>query len=288
MSQLTPKEARLSRRTLVAGSLATVLFGCKQPDEETSREPITVSSLTRETPFYIAHRGGGGNWPEMTAYAYDQASRQPKIKALEISVCISADGVLVCSHDPTTTRVTGVEKVIANEKWATLSKLKVKPTDTTDPTQPPRPLARFDDIVQAYAGQFVLFVEAKVEAAAAPLMTRMAELNQPERVVWKQWLASPMFEVAKQHGFATWAYVLNEPNAMANLRRLAGSQTIDMLGAPREESDNFSLAIIRAADSQHKKTIMWNIQNLADRARALRLGCKGLMTSNVREVLAAP
>jgi glycerophosphoryl diester phosphodiesterase len=288
MSQLRPKEARLSRRTLVAGSLATVLFGCKQPDEETSREPITVSSLTRETPFYIAHRGGGGNWPEMTAYAYDQASRQPKIKALEISVCISADGVLVCSHDPTTTRVTGVEKVIANEKWATLSKLKVKPTDTTDPMQPARPLARFDDIVQVYADQFVLFVEAKVEAAADPLMRRMAELNQPERVVWKQWLASPVFEVAKQHGFATWAYVLNEPNALENLRRLAGSQTIDMLGAPREESDNFTLAIIRAADSQHKETIMWNIQNLADRARALRLGCKGLMTSNVREVLAAP
>jgi glycerophosphoryl diester phosphodiesterase len=288
MPQLRPKQARLSRRTLLAGSLATVLFGCKQPDEETSREPTTVSSLTRETPFYIAHRGGGGNWPEMTAYAYEQASRQPKIKALEISVCISADGVLVCSHDPTTTRVTGVEYVIANEKWTTLSKLKVKPTNTTDPMQPAQPLARFDDIVRAYADQFVLFVEPKVEAATSPLMTRMAQLNQPERVVWKQWLASPEFEVAKQHGFATWAYVLNEPNALANLKRLAGSETIDMLGAPREEPDNFALAIVRAADDQHKKTIMWDIRNLADRARALRLGCKGLMTSNVREVLGAP
>jgi glycerophosphoryl diester phosphodiesterase len=224
----------------------------------------------------------------MTAYAYDQASRQPKVKALEISVCISADDVLVCSHDPTTTRVTGVEYVIANEKWTTLSKLKVKPTNTTDPMQPARPLARFDDIVRAYADQFVLFVEPKVEAATSPLMTRMAELNQPERVVWKQWLASPEFEVAKQHGFATWAYVLNEPNALANLKRLAGSETIDMLGAPREEPDNFALAIVRAADDQHKKTIMWDIRNLADRARALRLGCKGLMTSNVREVLGAP
>jgi glycerophosphoryl diester phosphodiesterase len=224
----------------------------------------------------------------MTAYAYDQASRQPKIKALEISVCISADGVLVCSHDATTSRVTGVEYVIANEKWTTLSKLKVKPTNTTDPMQPARFLARFDDIVQAYVDQFVLFVEPKVEAAADPLMTRMAELNQPERVVWKQWLASPKFEVAKQHGFATWAYVLNEPNALENLQRLAGSETIDMLGAPRQESDNFALTIVRAADDQHKKTIMWDIHNLADRARALRLGCKGLMTSNVREVLAAP
>jgi glycerophosphoryl diester phosphodiesterase len=206
---------------------------------------------------------------------------------MEISVCISADGVLVCSHDPTTTRVTGVERIIANEKWASLSKLKVKPVGTTDPTQPARPLARLDDIVQAYADKFVLFVEPKVEAATDPLMARMAELNQPERVVWKQWLASPKFGVAKQHGFATWAYVLNEPNALGNLKRLAGSKSIDMLGAPREESDDFALAIVRAADAQHKETIMWNIRNLADRARALRLGCEGLMTSNVQEVLAA-
>ena len=117
----------------------------------------------------------------MTAYAYDQASRQPKIKAMEISVCISADGVLVCSHDPTTTRVTGAECIIANEKWTSLSKLKVKPTDTTDPMQPARHLARFDDIVQAYADKFVLFVEPKVEAATDPLMARMTELNQPEQ-----------------------------------------------------------------------------------------------------------
>ena len=61
----------------------------------------------------------------MTAFAYSRAAAFPALKALEISVCRSADGVLVCSHDPTTERVTGVPYTIARETWATLSELEV-------------------------------------------------------------------------------------------------------------------------------------------------------------------
>ena len=121
----------------------------------------------------------------MTAYAYAQAAQVPGLQALEISVCLSADGVLVCSHDPTTARLTGTAYTIAEQTWATLSTLKVSGAETTEPDQPAQPLTRFDDVVEAYIGQFVLFVEPKVNAAADPLMVRMAALDQPERVVWK-------------------------------------------------------------------------------------------------------
>lgn len=281
-SPLTPPQ--VSRRTLLAGLVASTvaMSGCGA--DKTPAAP-TAAGLLSGHPFYAAHRGGGGDWPEMTGYAYEQASRLAGLQALEVSVCLSSDGVLVCSHDPTTTRVTGVSYTIAQETWQTLSTLQVSARTTTDPSQPARPLTRFDAVVEAYADRFVLFVEAKVPAAEDPLMAKMAGLGHPERVVWKQYVNGRRFAEAKQHGFTTWGYVLNEPSHLgANLTRFAASPTLDFLGAPASESDAFVSDVVAAASSQQKPTMMWPIQSAADRDRALRLGCRGLMTSTISEL----
>ncbi|MET0692338.1 MAG: glycerophosphodiester phosphodiesterase [Propionibacteriaceae bacterium] len=282
----------INRRTLLAGSVATVLLGgvgVNRADAATTAGPATVSSLTKSDPFYIAHRGGGRNWPAMTAYAYEQASKIPNLTALEISVCITADGVLVCSHNPTTTDMTGVPYTIANETWDTLSSLMVSPKYTLDPKQPSRPFTRFDEVVDRYSDDFVLFVEPKVSAAAAPLMARMAGLKQPERVVWKQPINSWRFWPAKKRGFSTWGYVLDEPaHTGDNLLRYAASGDIDMLGAYNATSDELISQVVEAAGAEGKQSIMWEIKTLAQRERALSLGCAGLMTSNVVGVVNAP
>lgn len=285
----SPAAPRLSRRVLLGGVLGggllaggTTLSGCRTAGPGTP----TVASLVAGDPFYVAHRGGGGDWPEMTAYAYAQASRLPGLQAMEVSVCLSADGVLVCSHDPTTTRVTGVPYTIAQQTWSTLSTLQVTAAGTTDPSQPSRPLTRFDEVVDAYADRFVLFVEAKVPAAVAPLMARMAGLAHPERVVWKQYVNGPTFAEAKQHGFTTWGYVLNEPAHLGdNLTRLAAASEIDLLGAPVGESDAFITDVVAAATRNGKPTVVWPIGSAAQRDRARRLGSRGLMTSTIAELL---
>lgn len=285
---------RLSRRGLLGGAIGLALGGAActptRPDLPPSAPGApTVSSLIATDPFYIAHRGGGGDWPELTAYAYQQAARIPDLHALEISVCLSSDGVLVCSHDPTTARLTGTDYTIADETWATLSSLQVSGAETGDPSQRPRPLTRFDEVAEAYIGAFVLFVEPKVSRAAAPLLDRLVGLGQPDRVVWKQPVNATGFAAAKRQGFATWGYVLDEPaHTGANLRRFAADDDIDLLGAPRSESDDFIRTVVAAAAAQQKQTISWAIRSTADRDRVLGLGCQGLMTSNVTEVLAAP
>ncbi|SDR76207.1 glycerophosphoryl diester phosphodiesterase [Friedmanniella luteola] len=277
----------LSRRALLGGLLAgaaTAAVGCAPSRGD--GPAATVKDLLAQRPFYVAHRGGGGNWPEMTAYAYEQSSRLPGLHALEISVCLSADGVLVCSHDPSTARVTGVDHDIATTPWSTLSALQVSAARTTDPTQPSRPLTRFDDVVDAYADRFVLFVEPKVPAAAEPLMARLVGLGQPERVVWKQYVNSALFERAKGNGFGTWGYVLDQPSHLgANLERYAAAAHIDMLGVPREQPDAFVSAVTDAAVRNGKPAVMWALTSDEDRARALRLGCQGLMTSNIAGLL---
>jgi len=251
--------------------------------------PVTVPGLITDTPFYVAHRGGGGDWPEMTAYAYAQAALVPGLKALEVSACLSSDGVLVCSHDPSTERVTNTKATISKETWATLSKLKVTAAETRDPHQARQPMARFEDIVRTYLDDFVLFVEPKVAEAVQPMMDLMVRLGQPQRVVWKQPINSTTFAVARQHGFATWGYVLDEPAHLGyHLTNHAASPDLDMLGASQDQSDSFIRAVVAAASANGKPTIGWPARRTSDRDRLLGLGCRGLMTSNPVEVVPPP
>lgn len=280
----------LTRRAFLGGLASATLLaaGCSDPRRPELPGPQTVTSLMAETPFYIAHRGGGSNWPEMTGHAYDQAAALPWIKALEISVRRTADGVLVCSHDSSTARLTGISYTIEQQPWSVLAQLLVKPTYTLDPRQPARPYARLEEVLEKHLGRLVVFVEPKDESAVEPLLATMTRFDAPERVVWKQPVNQPHFAEAKDAGFTTWGYVLNEKSHRENLGRFIASPTIDTLGAPRYEGDDFTLAIARPAEAVGKKTIMWPIRTPEDRARALGLGCSGMMTSNVVDVPPAP
>jgi glycerophosphoryl diester phosphodiesterase len=249
----------------------------------------TWQSLFSQQPFYVAHRGGGGNWPEMTGYAYEQSAKIPGLQAMEISACLTADGVLVCSHDEDTERLTGKDYEIGKETWATLSRLQVSAEETNRPSQPSQALTRFDEVAERYMGTHVLFVEPKLTAAVQPLMSRMIGLGRPEGVVWKQPVNSTTFPAARQLGFATWGYVLDEPGHLGdNLRRFAASPDITLIGASRRESDRFITGVVEEAHANGKPAISWEVRSVADRRRLLGLGVDGLMTSNVTEVLATP
>jgi glycerophosphoryl diester phosphodiesterase len=292
----TPRSGRVSRRSFLAGAIGAgvgvglLAAGCSTGAQPSTAPPATVSTLLADSPFYIAHRGGGGNWPEMTAYAYDQASRLPGLKAMEISVCLTADGVLVCSHDATTRRMTGIDYQINLEQWSTLAPLMVSSVYTNDPTQPARPFSRFDEVIDAHIDRFVAFVEPKTPESIEPLMNKMVALGQPERVVWKQPINQANFARAKSHGFTTWGYVLDEPGHTyaPRLAAFAASPDIDMLGVQRIQSDDFVTSVVRAASANNKQTIMWDIRSAEDRARALSLGCRGMMTSNIAQVPQLP
>ncbi len=54
------------------------------------------------TPMYIAHRGGDGDWPEATGYAYAHTTAWNPNLALEVPVWRTSDGVWVVSEDATT------------------------------------------------------------------------------------------------------------------------------------------------------------------------------------------
>lgn len=280
----------IARRTLVAGGLAGLagaLGGCStRVAQAPEREATTVRSLTARVPFVIGARGGARDWPEMTVFGFEQAATIPRIQAMELLVARTADGVLVCSADFTTKRVTGRDLVIAEETWASLSKLRVHGRDTKEPSQPERPFARFDDIIDAFIDRFVIFVEPLSNEAVTNLMPKLISLHAPNRIVWKQPITSTRFGEAKLHGFTTWGYALSDPAHLGkNLRRFASSDEIDMIGASVTKP-KVAERVLEVAERYDKVPVAWNVRSGSELTRAVDQGFAGISTTAVREIVA--
>lgn len=284
----------ISRRTLLAGAAASVaaLSGC-HPDatpgptgSDSPAAPVpSVSDLIKESPFYIAHRGGWLNWPEMTAFAYEQATALPFVKAVEVSVVVTLDGILVCSHDLSTKRMTGAPYEIPKVPWSTLEPLLVTSAFTEDPSQPYRPLTRLDQIIGTLLKSHIVFIEPKSPETVEPLKSLLTQVNQPARTVWKQPINQKHFEWAKSQGFTTWGYALDEPSHTGDrLKKLVADPAIDMFGIEFKRDDAAVQVLVELASAVGKTTVMTNVQNSEQRQRAMSLGCRGLMTANIKEL----
>lgn len=245
----------------------------------TKQAPFTIAGLQAAPPFDIGHRGASKNYPEMTKFAYIRAANRG-MKALEISVQRSSDGVFVCHHDTDTSRMTGVADVIKNTTWADLSLLTNTAAATTDTSQPRRPMARIEEIVDLYAWDHVLFIEDKSGANADALLAYIQTIpNFTQRVVWKCY--GPLTAVAakgKALGMTTWGFYfdVDMPNFAST------NASYDMLGLDVNSSDATISSAITTAGS--RPVIGHVISTTAQRTRMLGLGCKGLMTSDISTV----
>jgi hypothetical protein len=295
--QTTPRRpgaGLVARRTLLAAGLGTTAasaWGCSvpspfKPTATPTANELTVRSLIQTSPFFLGSRGGARDWPEMTLYSYQQAAKVPKILAMEISVCGTSDGVLVCSADPTTERMTGQNMTIAEQTWQTLSPLRVRSDQTKDPSQPDQPLARFDDIVDAFIDRFVFFVEPTNKKGIPNLLAKLISLDRPEHIVWKQPINSARFGEARRHGFGTLGYVLDEPTQTgSNLRRLAASDDIEMLGVAIGRRAALLDDVLQVAGQHRKPAVAWNVQDRADLQRARKLGFQGIGSPAISEIV---
>ena len=283
--------AAIARRTLLTAGIAALagaVAGCQRPriPDPQPANGLSVRTLTATPPFFVGWRGGSRDWPEMTTYGFEQAATHPGILAMELVVAQTADGVLVCSADPTTQRVTGLDFTVAEETWATLSGLKVRATETKDPRQPSQPLARLEDVIDRFIDRFVIFAEPLAQPAVGNLMAKLISLNAPGRIVWKQPINSDRFGEAKLHGFSTFGYVLDEPaHTGDNLKRLARSDEIDMIGASITHPRKLLTSVLDAARQNGKQPVTWKVGGRKELDRALKLGFEGIGSAAIREIV---
>ena len=232
----------------------------------------TITKLFAKTPFYIAHRGGSATYPEETVYSYTQCANM-MMKALEISVWRSSDGVFVCSHDQNLLRVTGQSVDIPTTTWAAMSSLMVNPVGTDNQTQPPRPLARIEQVLSRYGMTHVCFVEDKTGVNAAALLDVLDQYGGPSRHVWKAAGSFNKQAIVTARGYKAWGYYFQTDQA----NFATTYQPWDWVGLDYAMSD----ADILTDLSFGKPAIAHIIATNAQRDRMLGLGCIGCMTSAV-------
>jgi len=240
--------------------------------------PRTITGLMSSNPFYIAHRGSGDLWPEHTMKAYAEAVAHG-MDAIEVSVQQTSDGVLICHHDTTTTRMTGVAHTIASTPWSTLAELTNTAAYTTDGSQPRQPIPLLRDVLDAFALTHVIFIEAKTGGAAIAMLNMMDEYpGSTSRMVYKTWGQSDAgLATAKARGYKTWGY-----GGSSDLPDLPEWGPLhDYIGVSHLCTDQQVQQYVAFG----KPTIMWEIHTPADRDRALLLGVGGMMTSNIKAVM---
>ena len=291
---------RTTRRSLLLGAGATLgLAACSSSSSGPSQQPSTSTGTTPgATPsvpsptgehhvgdVYVAHRGGGLDWPEMTVYAYQQAMQLSGLDGMEVSVHRSRDGVLVCNHDVDMLRTTGSPLVIAKTDWAELSKLKVSAKDTLDRGQPSRPVARFEEVLEMWPKSLPMWVEPKSLDAVDPLMAAISR-RKDIGVVWKR-PVNRDFTPARRRGWNTFGYVLEGDQQLQLLTDRAPLEDLDYVGVQAESSDERVRKVVDFVTGYGRTVVMWELRRTAQRDRALQLGCHGLMCSDIKGLLPA-
>jgi len=277
---------------LALGSALTGCGGCPQPAATATTVPTlspvpdvplqaggpyTIKDLLSTKNFYIAHRGSGDNWPEHTMRAYS-ASVALGLKAIEVSVWASSDGVLLCHHDASTLRTSGQDLQIPATPYAELAKLRVDARAWLGPATPLEPMPRLRDVLDTYAHSHVIFLEDKggtnVDAIFAMLQ---GYPDSRQHIVWKQPAMSPGHLYARQRGYTTWGYFTSRD--LANAAEF--QDRVDLLGAPTLGPE----AQIRQLVATGKPVIGWEVHRRWERDRLQRYGVRGMMCSNVPYVL---
>lgn len=177
----------------------------------------SVTAMLAASPFYISHRGGSRDFPEMSLYAYGQSVLRG-YGAIELSLARTSDGVWFGLHDATLDRTSGVTGVTASAiTWAQVQSYEILgSTASNNPGQANRPYMRFEELMDLYYATHVIFIDPKVVASGfrQELLNMMDALpdTPTDRIIAKYYGVSGgvgntgwAFE-ASSRGYTTWGY----------------------------------------------------------------------------------
>lgn len=238
---------------------------------------ITVDDVLSANPFYIAHRGGGGEAPELTMAAYEN-SVGAGLRAIEVSTHVSADGVLFCMHDNTLTRMTNGTWTTNPELWTWVAlnqRAKIVGWPLLGPGWSDQVIPTAKQVFDRFLGHVVIFAEGKSNGAIPALQQLLLTYpNSNQSVVWKNYYQSTSFAWARNHGYRVWAYA-DAGTTSAQLD--AVEPLVDYWGMPWEASDAQIQAVVTRPIS--KPVIVWEVHRRSERDRLTALGVRGIMCS---------
>ena len=133
----------------------------------------------------IAHRGSRLLWPENTAVAFGAAAGLG-VRLFETDLHVSADGIVVCIHDPTLDRTTGGHGLTAETPYAEMRGVDAGYRHRADGGFPFRErgieVPTFSDLVERFPDAGFV-VDLKADGTEEPLARLVADHSLHERVI---------------------------------------------------------------------------------------------------------
>lgn len=236
-----------------------------------------VTDLLATTPYFtIAHRGSGGEFPEHTFASYSSAVAAGA-KAIEVSVHCTADGVPVCFHDTSLDRMTDYTGSISDWTYAALREnVRVKAQGLLGEGWSDQVIPTLREVLDAYAGKVVIFLEPKANNAVDPTIAVLDEHFPTgyDSIIWKGYYTNGTFAGMRTRGYKTWGYV--DPST-TDSQMDAVDANIDIWGVPHTMTDARITDVINRTGG--KQVICWEVHRRVEIERLAALGVDGMMSS---------
>ena len=170
----------------------------------------SVSDMLAQDRFAVAHRCGSKNFPEATLFAASQSVAHG-VRALELPLARTSDGVWFGLHDQTLLRTSGVDVDPTTITWAQVQAYQVSASGTTNPSQPAQPYMRLEELCDTYGASHVLFIDPKYQNTLSrreELLDLLLTKLPADRIVAKYYLTNTVWaDEARARGVKSWGYL---------------------------------------------------------------------------------
>lgn len=255
----------------------------------------SVSDMFAQSPFYVAHRGGSLDWPEMSLHAYTQSVFWG-VGAVELSLARTTDGVWFGLHDASLDRTSlgtgdgsGTTLVASSMTWAQVQTYQIQYPSVTNASSLPQPYMRWEEIIAAYYGTHVIFVDPKHATSYTSEILNMMDAcgsTPTNHFVAKSYgptgnagNTTGFPHDAAARGYKNWGYFYEADYENSNLMTFQGRY--DILGMDYSATSAAWTAVL----SYGKPVIGHVVPSAAAASTALGYGAAGLMVSGVQEVI---
>ena len=135
----------------------------------------------------LAHRGTGKGSGENSINAFDKGLSE-KADGVELDIRITKDGIPICVHDETLTRVFGKELFVGELSMADLESLKLYNADN---------ICTLEDVFKRFGNEIYYDIEIK-DPAVLPEFRELIERYQPKQLMVSSFVHNCLPDVKEQ------------------------------------------------------------------------------------------
>jgi glycerophosphoryl diester phosphodiesterase len=256
---------------------------------EKPMKPLIVMTLSlllthiavAKPPLIVAHRGASHAAPENTLAAFKLAWTE-KADGIEGDFHLTSDGEVVCIHDTSLKRTTGIDKAVKNTSWSELSKLDVG--SWKDPAFKGERIPRLDDVLHLLPPDKLFFLEIKagVEIVRPIELILTTAKADPKRVILISFDAGVIRECRKQmpQYQAHWISSLKDINQPGKAHQfLAELESTGAQGLQFNVKAPVSAAWLRSVKAKNYLLTSWVVDDVATARKMVAVGVDHITTN---------